>query len=241
MNKARKLTKRNGCRCYTRPSEPLINEWLRPVVRRRVWRSPRDLAWNKWEHGKRRFQEAHWIREARKQAEHLLELGNVTVKASYIYDFPYDGYGEIVQREPAGRRWLDYVPLQGSREYRVARGDDYPANDTAYFVPEFPFSERLDYHCRIGMPRHDAWEAARLAVLDAAHKHLSSDTQEIHVVIVVDGEEYYNCCSWSDEPIDPDDKLEALELVASVEGLDWIIRSVEAERAELTAGQVGPV
>lgn len=226
---------------YTRPSEPLVNEWLRPVTKWRNWHNPRDLTWNKWEHGKRRFQEAHWKREARKQAERLLELGNVTVKAGYIYDFQYDGYGLIVKREPTGKRWLDYVPLIGRREYSVARGGDCPCEDVAYFVPEFPFSERADYYRRMGMSKHDAWEAARLAVLDAAHEHLNSDILEIHVVITVGNEEYYNCCLWTNKPIDVNDKQEVLELVASAEGLNWIICSVEAERAELTAGQVGPM
>lgn len=241
MNKTRKMIARTGSLYYIRPSEPLTNEWLRPAVKQRNWRSPRDLAWNKWEHGKHRVQEAHWKRKARKQAERLLQLGNVTVKASYVYDLPYDDYGDIVRRKPAGKRWLDYIPLQGRHEYYVARGEDCPCEDTGYFVPEFPFSERLDCYRRAGMAKHDAWEAARLAVLDAAHKHLSSDIQEIHVIITVDDEEYYNCSSWSEKPVYVDDKREVLEFIASVEGLQWIIDEVEAERAELAAGQVGPL
>ena len=242
MNKARKLTAQNGCRYYPRPTEPLVNEWLRPTCKQRTFRAPRQLARNRWEHGTRRFQDAAWERLKERQAKELLALGGVTGKAEYVYDYdPFDG-DVIETKQPWGRRWLDYVPLHGSREYYVARGDDSPCYDRGYFVPGWTFDERLDYYRRMGMPRHDAWERARNAVLQAAHDYLKRDNGEVHFVVTIDGEEYVDSYGRPDdgEYINCDDPQDVLELVAEIEGLKWIIEKVTAERAELGAGQVGP-
>lgn len=242
MNKARKLTAQNGCRYYPRPTEPLVNEWLRPTCKQRTFRAPRQLARNRWEHGTRRFQDAAWERLKERQAKELLALGGVTVKAEYVYD--YDQFDEdmIETKRPWGRRWLDYVPLRGSREYYVARGEDSPCYDRGYFVPGWTFDERLENYRRMGMPRHDAWERARNAVLQAAHDYLKRDNGEVHFVVTIDGEEYVDSYGRPDdgEYINCDDPQDVLELVAEIEGLKWIIERVTAERAELGAGQVGP-
>lgn len=241
MNRRQKHAKSGGG--WQRPTEPLVNEWLRPSFYKRKWTAPRQLSWNKWEHGTRRFQDAAWKRLKERQASELLALGGVEVKAEYIYD--YDPFDEdvIENSEPYGRRWLDYVPLHGSHKYYVARGTaSRPCDDRGYFVPGWTFDERLDYYRRTGMPRHDAWECARNAVLQAAHNHLKRENSEVHFVVTVDGEEYVDSYGRLDdsEYIDCDDPQDVLELVAEIEGLKWIIEKVTAERAELAAGQVGP-
>lgn len=240
MNRRQKQVKRGGG--YTRPSAPIQNEWLVPVYRQRPFKvRAKGLVWNKWEYGQSRFRDAAWERCRKASAARLLELGGVTVEAEAIYDFHYEDYGEIVSREPLARRWLDYVPLVGSREYRVANGDDYPSRYVAYFVPDWAFDDRLDYYRRSGMPRHDAWECARTDVLEAAHKHLRNDATEISVTVCVDGEEYLHTVAWTEEYLDTSDPQDVLEFVTKIEGLDWIIRKVETERSELAAGQVGPL
>lgn len=199
----------------------------------------KHISQNKWNYGQRRFTDIAVEHTGERLVRELLMFSNVKIEAEYVEAMLWGDEDRVERKKPSGACWEDYIPLRlQGREYRVAH--NY-ANPEAFFVPEWPFGERLDYYQRVGASRQVARDCARNGVRQAAVDYLNNDISEVHVRLEIDGTEYldvYNRIG-ANKYIDTEDTESVLKFLFQTEGLQWIIDRVRTEQAELAAGQVG--